>query len=67
MERVARISKLTIDNFEQMLMTFEGLTYEENTPEILSALKILQEQLNKRVMELDVSYKVEEPVEEEVV
>ena len=64
MERVARISKLTIDNFEQMLMTFEGLTYEENTPEILSALKILQEQLNKRVMELDVSYKVEEPVEE---
>lgn len=67
MERVARISKLTIDNFEQMLMTFEGLTYEENTPEILSALKILQEQLNKRVMELDVSYKVEEPVEEVVV
>ena len=53
MERVTRISKMTVDNFEQLMMTVEGLSYENNSKELIDMLKILQAQVNMRVQELE--------------
>lgn len=53
MESVVRISKLTVDNFEQLMMTVKELTYEENSKELLDALFVLQEQINMRIHELE--------------
>lgn len=63
MERVTRISKMTVDNFEQLMMTVEGLSYENNSKELIDMLKILQAQVNMRVQELEKLNMVE--VEEE--
>lgn len=60
MESVVRISKLTVDNFEQLMMTVKGLTDEENSKELLDALLVLQGQINMRIHELEQLNVVEE-------
>lgn len=64
MERVTRISKLTVEHFEQLISTLEGLTREKNSKEILDALNVLKEQVNNRVQELEQLYVVDESIEE---